>query len=79
MVRAGAVRHGDWKLIENYEDGSLHLFNLRADPGEQQDLNTRHPNVARELHTRLVAWREGIGALMPTPNARFDAAKPESR
>jgi arylsulfatase A-like enzyme len=30
---AGAVREGDWKLVEEYEDGSVELFNLADDPG----------------------------------------------
>ena len=30
----GAVREGDWKLIEHYEDGRVELFNLADDAGE---------------------------------------------
>ena len=30
----GAVREGDWKLIEHYEDGRVELFNLAKDAGE---------------------------------------------
>jgi len=29
----GAIRMGPWKLIENYEDGSVQLFNLEQDLG----------------------------------------------
>jgi arylsulfatase A len=32
----GAVRDGDWKLIELYEDGRVELFNLTKDPGEMR-------------------------------------------
>jgi arylsulfatase A-like enzyme len=63
---SGAVRDGDWKLIEWYEDGRLELFNLRDDPGEGRDLAPRDPARAEALRTRLAAWRKSVGAMMPT-------------
>jgi arylsulfatase A-like enzyme len=65
---AGAVRSGDWKLLEFFEDGRLELYNLRDDIGEKNNLATRMPEKAKELHTRLLAWRMAIGAPMPQPN-----------
>lgn len=62
----GAIREGDWKLIEWYEDGRLELFNLRDDLGEQTDLAQRYPDRVREMHARLVEWRNSTGGLMPT-------------
>ncbi|MBW3542836.1 MAG: sulfatase, partial [Planctomycetes bacterium] len=38
---AGAIRRGDWKLIEFFEDGRLELYNLRNDPAEQDNLAGR--------------------------------------
>ncbi len=35
---SGAIRRGDWKLIEFFETGKLELYNLAEDPGEQRDL-----------------------------------------
>ncbi len=67
----GAVRDGDWKLIEWYEDGSLELFNRANDRSEQNNLITENPAKARELHARLVAWRADVQAVMPTPNPGF--------
>ena len=64
----GAVRDGDWKLIEWYEDGRLELFNLRDDLGERHDLAAAKPDMAKELQGKLGAWRLSVGALMPTPN-----------
>jgi hypothetical protein len=26
----------------------------------------------KELHAKLIAWRQEVGALMPTPNPNFD-------
>ena len=67
----GAVRDGDWKLIEWYEDGRLELFNLRDDLGEQNDLATAMPEKARELQKMLADWRRTVGAQMPTPNPNY--------
>jgi arylsulfatase A-like enzyme len=69
---AGAVRDGDWKLIEWYEDGRRELYNLRDDPSEQQDLAARHPAKVKELYDHLSAWRANVKAVMPTPNNGAD-------
>lgn len=68
---AGAVRQGEWKLIENYETGKLELFDLRHDPEERIDLRATDPKRANALHQLLVAWRAGVGAKMPRPNPTF--------
>jgi arylsulfatase A-like enzyme len=67
----GAIRKGEWKLIEWYEDGQLELFNLASDPGEKQNLAGKFPARVRELHTLLRDWRRANGAVMPSPNPRY--------
>ena len=62
----GAVRLGDWKLIEWYEDGALELFNLADDIGEQRNVASANPVKVRELHDLLKAWRLETKARMPT-------------
>jgi arylsulfatase A-like enzyme len=64
----GAILSGDFKLVEWFEDGSLELFDLTADPGESIDLFDAEPAVAEELRARLAGWRDSIGAAMPRPN-----------
>lgn len=49
----GAVRLGDWKLIERYEDGRVHLFDLRHDVGERNDLAAAKPEVVAQLRELL--------------------------
>lgn len=74
----GAIRHGDWKLIEYFEDGRFELFNLKEDVGEKTNLAERHPDKVKSLSEKLVAWRKSTGALMPTPNRPDeDAAAPD--
>ena len=52
---AGAVRVGDWKLIEWYEDGRRELFNIDKDLGERNDLAAENPAKVRELAAYLDA------------------------
>lgn len=70
---AGAIRLGDWKLIEHYEDGSLELFHLGDDPGETSDRAADEPTRVADLRGRLEAWRREVGARPMTANPRFDA------
>ena len=65
---AGAVRLGDWKLIEWYEDESMELYDLRADIEERNDLAATFPGRAADLKSKLHAWRESVNAQMPTSN-----------
>ena len=67
----GAVRQGDYKLIEFYEDGKLELYNLKEDVGEKNDLAGRMPGKAKELHRLLKEWRSAVKAQMPTPNPDY--------
>lgn len=72
---AGAVREGDWKLIEFYDDGHIELYNLRDDIGETKDLATDVPDKAAALQNSLAQWRERVGAEMPIPNPDHDPAR----
>ena len=71
---AGAIRDGDWKLIEYFEDGQLELYNLAKDPSETHDLAMKEPEKAKALLKKLAGWRRAIGAQNNTPNPNFDAA-----
>jgi arylsulfatase A-like enzyme len=73
---AGAVREGDWKLIEWYEDGNLELFNLREDIGEKNNLAAANPGKVKELRKKLIVWSKEVNAVMPQPNPDYDPAHP---
>lgn len=69
----GAVRKGDWKLIEFFEDGRLELYNLRDDIGEERNLADERPDKRDELYADLVAWRRSVDAPVPTePNPEYE-------
>ncbi len=66
----GAIRVGDWKLIERYEDGRVHLFNIVEDPGERHDVAAGNGAQVERLRSRLHGWYEEVGA-------RFLRARPD--
>ena len=45
----GAIRDGDWKLIEWFEDGALELYNIPQDIGEKTNLAAQQPAKAAAL------------------------------
>jgi arylsulfatase A-like enzyme len=71
----GAIRRGDLKLIEWYEDGRTELYDLGRDLGEQHDLASERPEEAARLRERLAEWRATVGAQMPRPNPAYDPMK----
>jgi arylsulfatase A-like enzyme len=71
----GAVREGDFKLIEFYEDGHLELYNLREDLSETNDVASKMPEKAAELRQKLADWRRAVNAQMPTPNPDYKQKK----
>ena len=72
---SGAIRQGEYKLIEFYEDSKLELYNIRKDPGEQDDLAAQMSERASELRTLLQDWRKLVNAQMPTLNPNYDVAR----
>ncbi|MCB1122971.1 MAG: sulfatase-like hydrolase/transferase, partial [Verrucomicrobiae bacterium] len=66
-IPSGAIRMGDWKLIERYEDGRVHLYNLRDDIGEQTDLAKSQPDRVADMRARLHAWYQEVDAKFLQP------------
>ena len=66
-----AIRRGDFKLIEFYEDDRVELYDLSSDIGERSDLSQTRPFLARELRGELEAWLEEVGASYPAQNPGF--------
>ncbi len=62
-----AIRSGDWKLIERFEDGRVHLYNLADDPGERRDLAEQQPQRVAAMRQRLHAWYQEVGARFLQP------------
>ena len=69
------LRRGDWKLIEFHEDNRVALYNLRDDPGEENDLAASMPDRTAALRAELDAWQANTGApvpAMPNPECLLD-------
>ncbi|MFP6601715.1 MAG: sulfatase, partial [Pirellulaceae bacterium] len=74
-----AVRAGDWKLIEFFEDTRVELYNLKTDIGETRDLAKEQPERAQQLRAQLQRWRRDVGAQLPTPNPNYDPQRADSK
>ena len=69
----GAMRQGDWKLIESFDDGHVELYNLAEDPSETENLALSHPGRVADMLSALRSWRTGVGAqTMRGPNPDYD-------
>jgi arylsulfatase A-like enzyme len=75
---SSAIRAGDWKLIEFFEDGGkFELYNLKTDPGETNNLARAEAEKAEQLHRSLQLWqRESNAATPASANPKYD---PSSR
>ena len=68
-ISSGAIRHGNWKLIEYFDpkkSEQFELFNLKNDPSEKTNLAESKSEVVQKLYRDLQVWREKIGAQIPS-------------
>ena len=66
-----ALRSGDWKLLEYFEDNHVELYRLRDDLGEKHNLAAAQPERAAQLRARLHSWWQEVGAQLPQTNAAY--------
>lgn len=59
-ARRKAVRHGDWKYIN--DSGEEMLYNLARDESEKENLLAREPGIAKALKARVAAWEREVQA-----------------
>ena len=66
----GAIRSGRYKLLERFEDGRVHLYDLERDQGETKDLATERRSLVAAMREKLHQWYEAVDAkfLDPKPN-----------
>lgn len=63
-----AVRDGKWKLVAKTEEdatfneASLQLYDMEADPTEMNDLSKKYPAMVKEMFTDWNRWAHSIGA-----------------
>lgn len=66
-----AIRSGEWKLVEFYEEGRRELFHVAKDVSESRNVAEQETDRVRELSEKLAAWRKSVGALLPEPNPNY--------
>jgi len=77
----GAVRAGDYKLIEWFDESihadrhRLELYNLKDDSGEQNNLAAKSSAKAEQMRRMLELWRRDVGAQTMSPNPDYDPKK----
>jgi arylsulfatase A-like enzyme len=82
---AGAIREGDYKLIEWFEESisgegkAYDLYNLAEDRGEEHDLSGEMPDKVEEMAARLKRWRLEVGAQEMGMNDQYDPARADWR
>lgn len=70
---SGAIRRGDWKLVEFFDTGESELYNLADDIGERKNLSKGMPGKVAELKKALADWRHDAGAVIPPGCAGYRA------
>ena len=78
-IPGAAVRMGNFKLIERFEDGRCHLYDLSADIGEKNDLAADMPDKVDAMKARLHAWYKDVDAkfLRPLKDGGPEPWRPE--
>jgi len=66
-IPGGAIRQGRFKLLERYEDGRVHLYDLATDIGESKDLSAEMPERVRTMRGRLHDWYRDVDAKFLQP------------
>jgi arylsulfatase A-like enzyme len=73
------VRMGKWKLIHYWEDESNELYNLEKDPGEQENVQGKYPEITGDLSSKLNTWLEEVNAAVPQKDPEYDQNMDELR
>jgi len=65
---SGAMRSGDWLLVEYYDIDHVELYNLAEDIGERSDLAATHTEIVTRMRASLDKWRKANNAQLNLPN-----------
>ena len=64
----------NYKLIHYWENGVSELYDLTADPAEQNDIGGARPELTEAMRDELLSWLESVNARYPEPDETFDPA-----
>ncbi len=60
-----AVREGAWKLLINADGSNAELYDVVADPGENQNVVAKESTIAKRLREKALEWRKSVPKLKP--------------
>jgi len=78
---SGAIRMGDYKLIEWYErsiqglDYQCDLYNIKNDMSETTNLSSQMPELVKKMQNKLHQWLISVGANQMSLNPNFNEEK----
>ncbi len=61
-----AIRFGNWKLIQYFENNDIELYDLSNDIGEKNNLAKTNPEMVKKLVGMLNKWRKNTNAPVPS-------------
>ncbi len=73
---ASAIRDGNYKLIQDLEDGAYELYDLSTDQKEHNNLEQLEAEKTEELAKALTDWRKEVDAKPLRKNAKTGAVPP---
>lgn len=68
---SAAIRSGNYKLIEFFEDNHVELYDVVHDLSEQNDLSYTMPELTKQLRNKLHSWSKSVNAQMPSSNPDY--------
>lgn len=66
---SSAIRSGDYKLLDFYNQGRVELYNVVLDPGEQHNLVNEKPELAQQMMGKLNEWRTAANVKMKSSDS----------
>lgn len=72
---SGAMRDGNWMMVEYYDADQVELYDLTKDIAETQNLASAQPDRVKQMRAALENWRNAVKAQHNTPNPNYDPLK----
>lgn len=76
---SSSVIEGNWKLVHKIVSNQYELFDLNADPEEQDDLAAAHPERMDRLVKMLQVHLKGSAAQRMRSNPEWDSSRPAGK
>jgi arylsulfatase A-like enzyme len=65
-----AIRSGNYKLIDFYQQNRIELYDLSKDISESKNLVNEKPEIVKQLMLKIQQWRKDLNVNMPKQNKK---------